>query len=171
MTGPVAIMVGAPGAGKSTVGALVADTLGRPFVDTDTLVEAAAGKTVPEIFFDDGEPQFRKLEGEAVATALESFEGVVALGGGAVLADTTRTALRGYPVVYLTVDFADAVRRIGLGAGRPLLAMNPRATLRHLMDERRPLYEEVAAFVVDTSDRTPAEVAAAVVTALTDRSR
>ena len=86
-SGPVAVLVGPPGAGKSTIGALLAEALGRPFADTDTIIEATTGKPIPEIFIDDGEPHFRKLEAEAVAAALESFDGVLALGAGAILAD------------------------------------------------------------------------------------
>ena len=164
--GPVAVLVGPPGAGKSTIGALLAEALGRPFADTDAIIEATAGKPIPEIFIDDGEPHFRKLEAEAVATALESFDGVLALGAGAILADQTRALLRGYPVVYLLVDFSDAMKRVGLGAGRPLLKINPRATMRHLLEQRRPLYEEVARHTVDTSGRTPDEIVAAIVETL-----
>jgi shikimate kinase len=164
--GPVAVLVGPPGAGKSTIGALLAEALGRPFDDTDTIIEAIAGKPIPEIFIDDGEPHFRKLEAEAVATALESFDGVLALGAGAVLADQTRALLRGHPVVYLLVDFSDAMKRVGLGAGRPLLKINPRATMRHLLEQRRPLYEELARYTIDTSGRTPDEVVASIAEAL-----
>jgi shikimate kinase len=164
--GPVCVLVGPPGAGKTTAGELVAAALGVAFRDTDADIVAVAGKPIPEIFFDDGEPQFRKLEAEAVATALESFGGVLALGAGAVLAAPTRARLAGHPVVYLEVGFADAIGRVGLGAGRPLLAMNPRATLRRLLDERRPLYEQVARHTVATDGLTPQEVAAAVVTLL-----
>jgi shikimate kinase len=164
--GPVAVIVGPPGAGKSTIGALLAAALGRPFADTDTIIEAMAGKPIPEIFIDDGEPHFRKLEAEAVATALESFDGVLALGAGAILADQTRALLRGHPVVYLLVDFSDAMKRVGLGAGRPLLKINPRATMRHLLDQRRPFYEEVARHTIDTTGRTPDEVVASIVETL-----
>jgi shikimate kinase len=161
--GPVAVLVGSPGAGKSTIGALLADALGRPFEDTDAIIERMAGKPIPEIFIDDGEPHFRKLEAEAVATALESFDGVLALGAGAILAETTRTRLSGHPVIYLLVDFSDAMKRVGLGAGRPLLKINPRATMRYLLDQRRPFYEEVARHTIDTSGRTPDEVVASIV--------
>jgi shikimate kinase len=161
--GPLAILVGPPGAGKSTIGALLAQALGRPFEDTDTIIETMAGKPIPEIFIDDGEPHFRKLEAEAVATALESFGGVLALGAGAILAEQTRQRLLGHPVVYLVVDFSDVMKRVGLGAGRPLLKINPRATMRHLLDQRRPFYEEVARYTVDTSGRTPDEVVTSIV--------
>ena len=165
-SGPVAILVGPPGAGKSTIGAQLAEALGRPFADTDTIIEATAAKPIPEIFIDDGEPHFRKLEAEAVATALESFDGVLALGAGAILADQTRAHLRGYPVVYLLVDFSDAMKRVGLGGSRPLLKINPRATMRYLLDQRRPFYEEVARYTVDTTGRTPDEIVASIVETL-----
>jgi shikimate kinase len=165
---PVAVMVGAPGAGKSTVGSMVAEALGVPFLDVDTDIEAVAGKPIPEIFIDDGEEHFRALETQAVIAALDRFDGVLALGGGAVLAPENRAALAGHTVVYLVVDVADAISRVGLGQGRPLLALNPRATLRHLLSQRRPLYEEVAVFTVNTGGRTPEEVTADVLKQLDD---
>ncbi|MFG2042727.1 shikimate kinase [Dactylosporangium sp. NPDC048998] len=156
---PRAVLVGAPGAGKTTVGELLAQRLGVAFHDVDSGIEAAAGKPIPEIFFDEGEEHFRALERAAIAEALEGFDGVLALGGGAVLAEETRKRLAGHTVVYLAVEFADALSRVGLGAGRPLLALNPRATLKHLLDQRRPLYEEVATVTVVTDGRTPEEIA------------
>lgn len=160
---PRAVLVGPPGAGKSTVGALLAAELGVPFLDVDSEIAAAAGKPIAEIFIDDGEEAFRALEAAAVAKAVASFGGVVALGGGAILDGSTRALLAGHHVVYLSVELPAAVTRVGLGAGRPLLSMNPRATLKYLLDQRRPLYEEVAAVTVVTDDRTPAEIVAALV--------
>jgi len=157
------VIVGPPGAGKTTVGRLVADALGVGFRDTDADIEALAGKPVPEIFIDEGEAHFRALERQAVRAALDTHDGVLALGGGAVMAEETRAALRGHTVVYLSVELADAVKRVGLGQGRPLLAVNPRATLRHLLEQRRPLYEEVATVTVVTDDRTPQDIAAEVI--------
>ena len=153
------MVVGAPGAGKTTVGELLAARLGVPFRDADAVIEERAGKPIPEIFFDEGEEHFRALERAAIAGELASFAGVLALGGGAVLAEENRKALAGHTVVYLAVDFADAITRVGLGAGRPLLAINPRATLKHLLDQRRPLYEEVATITIATDGRTPEEIA------------
>ena len=163
---PRVVLVGPPGAGKSTVGTLVAASLGLPFRDTDADVEAVAGKPIPEIFIDDGEDAFRALEREAVATALSTFDGVLALGGGAILAPATRELLRGHTVVYLSVELSDAVARVGLAAGRPLLTVNPRATLKYLLDQRRPLYQEVATLTVATDGRDPADLAAEIVATL-----
>jgi shikimate kinase len=158
--------VGPPGAGKTTIGSLVARALGLPFRDTDADVEATAGKPIPEIFIDDGEDAFRALERSAVATALSTFDGVLALGGGAILAESTRSLLCGHTVVYLSVELTDALARVGLGPGRPLLTLNPRATLKYLLDQRRPLYEEVASVTVRTDGRDPADIAAEVLGAL-----
>ncbi|HEY2669997.1 MAG TPA: shikimate kinase [Rugosimonospora sp.] len=166
MSAPAAVFVGPPGAGKSTIGELVASALGVPFRDVDADIEAVAGKPIPEIFIDDGEDHFRALERAAVAAALDGFDGVLALGGGAIMAEEVRQRLAGHRVVFLSVELSDAIRRVGLGAGRPLLEINPRATMKYLLDQRRPLYEEVATVTVKTDGRTPEEVAAEVLAAL-----
>ncbi|MEU7618834.1 shikimate kinase [Micromonospora rifamycinica] len=166
MTKPVCVLVGSPGSGKSTVGAELAALLGVDFRDTDTDIEEMAGKPIPEIFIDEGEAHFRALERAAVLAALASHAGVLALGGGAVLAEEARGALVGHTVVHLSVELPDAVKRVGLGAGRPLLSINPRATLKHLMDQRRPLYAEVATATVVTDGRSPEEIVAEVVALL-----
>jgi shikimate kinase len=159
---PVAVVVGPPGAGKTTIGTAVAAALGVPFADSDALIEAKVGKGIPEIFFDDGEPAFRALEVATIAEALGSFDGILALGGGSILDEGTRGLLAGHTVVYLSVELADAVKRVGLGAGRPLLSVNPRATLKFLMDQRRPLYAAVATHTIATDARTPEDIAAEV---------
>lgn len=152
MTGPRAVLVGPPGAGKTTVGRLLSERLGVEFRDTDSDIETAAGKPIPEIFFDEGEEHFRVLEQQAVAAALESHGGVLALGGGAVLTAETRKALVGHRVVYLQVGIGAAAQRVGLNRDRPLLLGNPRAQLRSLLSDREPHYAEVATITVATDE-------------------
>ncbi|HEX3900795.1 MAG TPA: shikimate kinase [Mycobacteriales bacterium] len=163
---PLVVLVGPPGAGKSTVGRLVADQRGVAFRDTDADVEATSGETISEIFVDRGEDAFRELEREAVRIALTDHEGVLALGGGAVLDPQTRSSLRGHRVVFLDVGLADAAARVGLNRDRPLLLGNPRAQLRTMLADRRPLYLEVASATVETDGREPEAVADAVLAAL-----
>ncbi|MEU2404621.1 3-dehydroquinate synthase [Streptomyces rubiginosohelvolus] len=166
MSGPLVVLVGPMGVGKSTVGELLAARLGTTYRDTDADVVAEAGKPIAEIFYDEGEEHFRALERRAVAAAVAGHPGVLSLGGGAVLDGATRELLTGRPVVYLSMDVDEAVRRVGLGAARPLLAVNPRRQWRELMDARRHLYEEVARTVVATDENTPEEVAQAIIDAL-----
>ena len=155
---PRVVLVGPPGAGKSTVGRAVAEALGVEFRDTDPDVEANPGKPISDIFLDDGEAVFRDLERTAVAVALTAHEGVLALGGGAVGAEQVRQTLRSHWVVFLDVGLADAVSRTGMNRDRPLLLDSPRAQLKRLLDERRPLYEQVATVTVSTSGRPINEV-------------
>ncbi|MER7762021.1 shikimate kinase [Streptomyces sp. NPDC097619] len=164
--GPLVVLVGPMGSGKSTVGALLAERLGAPYRDTDADIVAAEGREISDIFVEDGEPRFRELERAAVRSAVAEHTGVLSLGGGAVLDEGTRALLAGRPVAYLSMDVEEAVRRVGLGAARPLLAVNPRRQWRELMEARRHLYTEVARVVVPTDDRTPEEVAEAVLDAL-----
>ncbi|MEU6993444.1 shikimate kinase [Streptomyces sp. NPDC046465] len=166
MTGPQVVLVGPMGVGKTTVGELLADRLGSTFRDTDADIVAAQGREVSDIFVDEGEPYFRALERAAVATALTEHAGVLALGGGAVIDESTRALLGEHPVVCLSMEVEEAVQRTGLNQARPLLAVNPRKQWRELMDARRPLYAEVARAVVATDGRTPDEVAQAVLDAL-----
>lgn len=166
---PVCVLVGPPGSGKTTVGLLLAGALGVGFRDTDADIEQTAGMPIPDLFIEHGEPHFRALERAAVAAALASCDGVLALGGGAVLAEPTRAALAGHTVVFLSVELPDAIARVGLGQGRPLLAVNPRATLKHQLAQRRPVYQQVATRTVATDGRTPDEVAAEILASLTDQ--
>lgn len=159
MTGPRVVLVGPMGAGKTTVAGLLADRWGLVARDTDTDVESAAGKPIAELFVDDGEDAFRALERAAVTEALSAHDGVLALGGGAVLDPGTRTLLAGRTVVFLSVGLSDAVKRVGLGVGRPLLLGNVRGRVKAMLDERLPVYRDVATFTVETDGRTPEEVA------------
>ncbi len=163
---PFAVIVGPPGSGKSTVGTLLAIQAGVSFRDTDADIVAAEGKPIQDIFVEEGEEHFRALERAAVTRALSEHDGVLALGGGAILAPQTRAILAPHTVIFLTVELGEAVRRVGIDQGRPLLMVNPRATLRYLMEQRRPLYEEVATHTVDTTGRQPAEIVAEIVKAL-----
>jgi shikimate kinase len=160
------VLVGVPGSGKTTVGTLLAARLGVDFRDTDQDVEAVAGKPVADIFVDDGEPAFRAWEREAVARALHDHDGVLALGGGAVLDEGTRALLSEQPTVWLVVGAAAGAHRVGLDVPRPVLLGNVRGRLAALLTERGPLYEEVAHLTVDTEERTPDEVVDAVVAGL-----
>ncbi|MFW6599639.1 shikimate kinase [Propionibacteriaceae bacterium Y2011] len=162
-------VIGAPGSGKSTVGALVAELLGARFCDVDKVIEEQAGKPISEIFADDGEPAFRRLEEEATVAALEHDQ-VVALGGGAVMSPKIRAALAGVPVVWLEVRGATAVSRAGLNQARPLLMGNVRGTLIKLLNERTPLYQQLATVTVPNDGDDPAEAARRVVAALAEQA-
>jgi shikimate kinase len=147
---PRVVLVGTMGAGKTTVGRLLAAAWDVGFRDTDQDVEAAEGRPVSDIFVDSGEAHFRALERAAVAEALATHDGVLALGGGAVMDPETRTALAGHRVVFLRVGLASAADRVGLGVSRPMLLGNVRGRIKQLIDERTPVYESVATHVVDT---------------------
>lgn len=166
VSAPVIVLVGPMGVGKSTVGELLAERLGTGFRDSDADIVAGQGRSIADIFVDEGEPRFRELEREAVRRAIAEHQGVLALGGGAVLDATTRELLTGLPVVYLSMEVGEAVKRVGLNIARPLLAVNPRQQWKTLMEARRHHYTDVARVVVPTDDRTPEEVAEAVLDAL-----
>jgi shikimate kinase len=156
--GPLLVLVGSPGAGKSTVGRRVAERLAVPFADTDALIEQAAGMSVSDIFVTLGEDEFRSLEAAAVARALDEHEGVLALGGGAVMRPETQERLRDHRVVWLRVGLSDAATRVGMNTARPLLLGNVRGTLSTLLEQRTPVYEDVSTDVVETSGRSLREV-------------
>lgn len=152
MTVPRLVLVGPPGAGKTSVGQVLAARWAVDLLDTDQVIEREQHTTVSDIFVDQGEASFRRFEEAAVADALTTHDGVVALGGGAVLSAATRARLTGLKVAFLDVGLAAAAGRIGLGLTRPLLLGNVRAQLKTLLDARRPLYVEVATVVVATDE-------------------
>jgi shikimate kinase len=154
------------GVGKSTVGALLAERLGASYRDTDADIVAAEGRSIGDIFIEEGETAFRELERLAVARALAEHDGVLALGGGSILDESTRALLIGLPVAFLDVGASAAIKRVGLNTARPLLAVNPRQQWRLLMEARRPLYTEVARAVVVTDELAPEDVVRAVLDAL-----
>jgi shikimate kinase len=162
VTGPRVVLVGPMGAGKTTVATLLGEAWGLPVRDTDADIEAGQGRTISDIFVESGEEHFRALEAAAVADALATHEGVLALGGGAVLDPATRALLANHQVVFLRVGLSEAVKRVGLGVGRPLLLGNVRSRIKALLDERTPVYESVATLVVDTDERSPEDVAAEI---------
>jgi shikimate kinase len=154
------ILIGPPGSGKSTVGKLLAERLGVPFADTDAEVEAAAGKSVGDVFIEDGESAFREYERAAAARSIGAQAGVVALGSGAVLDADVRRMLAGRHVVYLSVGFAAVARRTGMDRAHVVVPGNPRGMLRAMLEERRPVYEELASVTVPTDELAPEEIAA-----------
>jgi shikimate kinase len=154
----VIVLVGFMGAGKTTVGRLLAAKLGVPFVDSDHVIERRAGKPIPRIFAEDGEPAFRQLEHAAIADLLDGEDKVLALGGGAACHAETRAVLAAaaVPVVYLHVSYAQAMSRVGGDRGRPMLA---RTEVAQLHQDRGPLYAQAATLTVDAGDRGPEEIA------------
>lgn len=151
------VLIGAPGSGKSTIGPLLAEALGEAFVDVDAAIEADERLTIADIFVTHGEPHFRQLEKTATAVALENG-GVIALGGGAILNADTRASLRGHDVVWLECSISTATKRVGMAQARPLLLGNVRGQLVKLLNDRIPLYREVATITVTTDDREPAAI-------------
>jgi len=164
------VLIGPPGAGKSTVGHLLARQLGVTFRDTDTDIETATGRAIPDIFIEDGEEHFRDLEEQAVQRALAQHDGVLALGGGAILRERTQRALAGVPVAFLDVSMAAAMPRVGLTGARPLLVGSPRRQWHSLMTARRPIYERLASIHLLTDGHTPEELAVMLQTALEGES-
>ncbi len=161
-TGPLAVLIGPPGAGKTAVGPLLAERLGTSFRETDADIAAVAGRPVSDIFIEQGEPAFRQLEREAAARALREHEGVLALGSGAVLDPDIQARLEGLPVVYLAADFGTVARRVGLDRPHIVIPGNPRGRLRAMLADRRPLYEQLATVTVETDDLDPDELAAEI---------
>ena len=160
------VLVGVPGAGKTTVGKLLAKNLGIDFFDSDQVIESRAGKSVSDIFTQDGEPAFRKLEHDVIVELLDSNSVVLALGGGSLGNDETRAKVKDATTVWLVAGLAQAVDRVGMNRNRPLLLGNVRGQLADLMAAREPFYKEVAAIAVDTSKLIPSEVVTEIVSEL-----
>ncbi|GAA0999566.1 shikimate kinase [Nocardiopsis tropica] len=156
--GPAAILIGPPGAGKTTIGRRLAKVLRVEFLDIDEEIERREGRTIPQIFAGDGEPAFRAIEERVVADVVAAHNGVVSLGGGAVLAERTRELLRSHQVVYLELTEEEGIRRT-VGTARPLLkGDDPAAAYRALMARRTPIYRELATIRVSTVGRAPGSV-------------
>jgi hypothetical protein len=165
---PKAVLIGPPGAGKSSVGRQLAKLWECDIFDSDAEIERVSGKKIADIFTDDGEVAFRSIERDVVLGALQTQSGVIALGGGSVLDESVADYLRGssLPVLYLEVSISQAAPRVGFNKERPLLAMNPRQQWMQLMEKRRPIYEGLATRSFNTDNRKPAEVAREIADAI-----
>ncbi len=164
---PKAVLIGPPGAGKSTIGRRIAQALELDLVDTDAEIEKTTGRTIPDIFTHDGEPRFREIEEDVVREALASTDGIVSLGGGAILSERTRALLDGHTVIYLEISVAEGLRRTGANNHRPLLAGgDPKVKYQELMRRRRPLYRRAATIRIRTDGRSPSRVVAQLVSKL-----
>jgi shikimate kinase len=162
---PRLVLIGPMGAGKTTVGSEIAKELGCDFADTDALIEADQGKSISEIFVEDGEPHFRLVEESIVIDALLEREGILSLGGGAVMNDATQSALRSSPAkkVFLDISLAAVAPRVGFDTARPLLMVNPRQKWSELMAARRPIYESLADITIDVSERSVSEISSQII--------
>jgi shikimate kinase len=160
----VVVLVGFMGAGKTTVGQIMAERLGLPFVDSDVLIEQRQGRAIRDIFRTEGEPYFRELEHQTVAGLVRGPEAVVALGGGAVEDPRTQALLRQARVVYLRVSYDEALARVKSDEFRPMLH---RPGLDEVYLRRVPLYEDLSVLTVDTEGRPPHAVALDALTRLT----
>ena len=167
---PAVVLVGPPGAGKSTVGRALSAVLGCDVADTDEIIEAEAGASIADLFVTEGEPAFRAREVEVIARELQQADGILSLGGGSVLDASTRERLATHTVVWLQVDVSEAAARVGLNTARPLLLGNVRQTLGRLMQEREPLYSAVATMTIDTTGRQPADIASEIASGLRARA-
>jgi shikimate kinase len=165
---PRVILIGPMGSGKTTVGKLVAEKLQIPFRDTDQVIEETTGKSVSDIFLEDGEDEFRAIEKKVLRDELLADGAVLALGGGAPISVDAQSALRAIasPVVYLDISLAAVAPRIGFNRDRPLLLHNPRGQWQTLMEARRPIYESIADSVIDVNDKTEAEIVSLVLEVL-----
>lgn len=154
------IFIGPPGSGKSSVGKEVAAMLKLSHIDTDQLIEEKSGKRISDIFLDDGEPAFRRMERGIVLEVLQQDNCVISLGGGSVIDSEVADKLRVEPnVIYLEVSISNAAPRVGFNAERPLLVANPRQQWLKLMEDRKPIYEGLGRKRISTDNRKPREIA------------
>jgi shikimate kinase len=161
---PPIILIGPPGAGKTSVGKALAKKLSLNFLDSDKVVEEKSGKSIPEIFITDGEPAFREMEKAVVIDLIESQDGVIALGGGSVMdLEVSKRLLPMANVVFLDVSISNAAPRVGFNRDRPLLLGNPRQQWIALMEKRRSTYEALAKARVSTDNKKPVEVVEEIV--------
>jgi shikimate kinase len=164
---PKAVLVGLPASGKSTIGRRLAKAMGVSPLDTDAVIEETTGRTIADIFANDGEKEFRRIEEEVVRAALTAHDGVLSLGGGAITSAGVREALAGHTVIYLEINVAEGVRRTGVNTARPLFAgVDPAEKFRTLTTQRVPLYREVATIRVNTNRRNPGAVVRYIVSRL-----
>jgi shikimate kinase len=156
---PKAVLMGMPGSGKSTIGRRLAKALGLTLLDTDAKIIETTGRTIADIFSNDGEQEFRRIEEEVVRAALSEHDGIISLGGGAITSPGVRDALSGHTVIFLEISAAEGIRRTTGGTVRPLLAgADPAQKYRELMSERVPLYRRVATMRINTNRRNPGAV-------------
>jgi shikimate kinase len=156
---PKAVLMGMPGSGKSTIGRRLAKAMGLTLFDTDTKIVETTGRTIADIFTNDGEKEFRRIEEEVVRAALADHDGILSLGGGAITSPGVQEALAGHTVIFLEISAAEGIRRTTGGTVRPLLAgADPARKYRDLMSERVPLYRRVATMRVNTNRRNPGAV-------------
>jgi len=165
---PRLILIGPMGSGKTTIGQLLATNLNLTFRDTDQVIESETGKTVSEIFLDQGEDKFRALEKAVLRKELLTDETILALGGGAPISIDAQSALRAIasPVIYFDISLASVAPRIGFNRDRPLLLHNPRGQWETLMQERRPIYESIADIVIDVNAKTEQAIVAEILEAV-----
>ena len=165
---PRLVLIGPMGAGKTTVGKAIASELGVDFADTDALIEADQGKTVSEIFVEDGEAHFRLVEESIVIDALLESSGVLSLGGGSVMNDEVQKALRDTSAkkVFLDISLSAVAPRVGFDTARPLLMVNPRQKWAELMSQRRPTYESLADLKIEVSEKSVSEITTEIIGAL-----
>lgn len=165
---PKLVLMGPMGAGKTTVGKEVAERLSLNFADTDALIEADQGKSVSEIFVEDGEPHFRLVEESIVIDALLSETGVLSLGGGSVMNEEVAKTLKSSPAkkIFLDISLAAVSPRVGFDSARPLLMVNPRQKWAELMNLRKPTYESLADLTIEVSEKSVTEIAEQIIGSL-----